>query len=321
MQTHGSNLTAPSDAWCIFAAAAEDASWFERASDLEFRIAALTEALRQGNGQVAALKAQLKGVTDGQRNAAALPPRLGRAQRILRSQLEAAQKRTRSEVARQRKHEKDNEGLRRTLVRLEEWIQSRSGAANRCRGDTELAEDAAEADCVQEESLVKTVEGMRDAQKLGEERVGLEKEKYMQLKVCVEAKFEELEAEDEELRTIAAAHDERWLEMKAVVESHEEEAQAALAKLTHIADVRAAKVEELQQQVDARRSMHGELVELKQTHERLRAQLDTIASQFDHMAAQDRAVREDWQQRQIQAWDRRWETRRAMDKDIPVGTR
>lgn len=293
-------------------------TWYEEADRVELQIAQLSTKVQGNERQLVVARRQASEARARKVEAADSIPRVRRARRDIQTHHAAMVVALKAERETCARRKKDNIGLGRSLKKL----QGRLGFTVSCAGDIEevarLEFELEEAAHVEENTLLATIDGMSQVEKRLTDRVASERKKRHHLRASARAKLERVEESQGGLLELVKEHEAAVAEIKGQL--HEQEARTGVAEqeLAFSRELawRAGKC--VEQQQEARRAMHSELLGVQRTHESLRADLELTLEKLDNVSERESKAQQKWRSQHMERLDSRIRAHRELDQDVVV---
>eukprot|EP00931_Biecheleriopsis_adriatica_P068708 TRINITY_DN4261_c0_g2_i1.p1 TRINITY_DN4261_c0_g2~~TRINITY_DN4261_c0_g2_i1.p1 ORF type:complete len:321 (-),score=115.27 TRINITY_DN4261_c0_g2_i1:37-999(-) len=287
----------------------------ERAAELRCR---LSETSRQQ--ELKAARQQAASARAWREQAAAEYPPAQRARKLAQSKLGPSQTELRAVLERCERQEKDNEGLRRTLQRLQEQLTHARAEVSKCKEEAAKAEQDEATLWHEDEVLQQSVDTMADVRKCLEERREEERQKRLELKAAFRAKIQSVEEEQTKLKQRCqeqAAEFEAW---QVRVAEQQEQTNAAVAELESCRAAADEAGREAQQVLLAKQHTHAEFMQVQKAHRQLNDSLKEARQRLQRRLKEDAEVQSLWRLEHLNQVDARAQARRSLDREILIAT-
>jgi len=293
-------------------------AWYQEADRLEQQIAQLSANVQGNERHLVVARRQATEARSRKVEAADSIPRACRAGREMENRHTAMVAALKAERETCASRKKDNVGLRRSLQRLRE----RLGYTDLCAGDIEeelrLEAELEEAARVEENTLLATIDGMSDVQKRLTDRVATEHEKRRHFRVAARAKLERVEKSQSGLMEQVTEHEVVVGEIKERLHEQEARTRAAEQELAFCREAARRAGMSVEQQQEAKRAMHSELLGVQRTHESLRADLEATLEKLEYVSEIESKAQQKWRLQHMDRLDSRINAQRELDKDVVV---
>lgn len=294
------------------------ARW-ERAAKLEGDLHGLEAQVSDGAARLKRARAETAEANESRERVAARLPEVSRRAKQVRERFEATERELIQELERHRKHERDNEGLWRTLVRLQDRVQTVAEHASQCHGEAEEEQDLLEVARVEEESLRRTIEGLQKTQQADlEQRLALAREKRKLIEASAIAKLQRAAAREEHIVGKASGHQSELDALQDQADEAKERAQVAWEDCLHWREAAERARAYVDDQFEARREMHRELVDLQTSHAKVKKDLEHIYLQLGEIKEIEGAAQKEWRLKHLERVDARAEKHRALNQEFVI---
>merc|ERR1719329_172492 len=145
-----------------------------------------------------------------------------------------------------------------------------------------------------------------------------ERDKRLRLREAARAKLERVEQSQVGLRELMDQHEAAIAEMKERLHHQQERTHAA----EHVLEISKQAVKRagllVEQQTDARRAMHSELLGVQRAHESLRSDLEMTQVKLHDLSESENKAQTTWRLKHMEKLDSRIRVRQSLDQDVVV---
>lgn len=287
----------------------------ELASELRCRV---SDPSRQQDVKTA--RQQAVSARHWREQAAAEYPAAQRSRKLAQSKLGPLQAELREVQEHCVRQEKDNQGLRRTIERLQDQLAEAKAEVTRCKDEAAKAEHEEAALQHEDGVLQQSLESLAQVQKTLEERRDEERQKRLELKAAFRSKIQSVEEEQSKLKHrcgVQAAEIEAW---HTRVAEQEEQTTAAIAELERCRAAAEEAGRQAQEVLQAKCYAHAEFMQAQKAHRQLNDSLKEAQQRLERRLREDAEVQSQWRLEHLNRVDARAQVRRSLDREILIAT-
>lgn len=292
--------------------------WYEEVHRLERQIAEWSAKVKENDQQLVVARRQAAEARARKAQAAESVPKLSRARREVETRSSAMVSALQSERENAVKRTKDNRGLRRSLQGLHQRLGYTAGHTDNIEEIRKQEAELEKVARVEEDTLMQTIEGMAEVQERLTKQVASEREKRLRLKEAARAKLERVELGQAGLKEQLNQHEAAVSEIKERLSAQEERTHAAQEALSLSRQAARQAGHSVEQQHDARRAMHAELIAVQREHERLRSDHETTLQKLEDIAERESKAQLSWRLQHMERLDARIRAKKNLDQDVVV---
>jgi chromosome segregation ATPase len=292
--------------------------WYEEANQLERQIAHLSSKVQENDRRLVAAQRQSKESRARKVQAADSIPRIYRARKEIEARHAGVKAALKAEQEKCARSKKDNVGLGRSLKRLQERLGSTVLTAGEIEEQARLEMEVEEFAHVEEATLLATIDSMAQVQKRLTDQVASERQKRHDLRVAARAKLDRVEQGKTGLTEQVKEHEAAVAKMKERLQEQEARTEAAERELMFSRELARRAGICVEQQQEARRAMHSELLGVQRTHESLRADLEVTLDKLEYVSERESKAQAKWRLQHMEKLDSRIHAQRELDQDVVV---